>query len=542
MRIGLAQINSTLGDFENNAKKILENIQRAKEKKCELLIFPEASLFGYHPFDMLERGEIVEKQLRYIKTIAQKIPKDMSVLIGFIEKNKSTKGRPYYNSAALLQKGKIVKIFRKQLLPTGDVFDEARFIEPGEVKNNFFNFKGVKFFLTICEDIWAWPDNKKKSSYAKNPLLEIKNKKVDFVINMSASPYYLSKMKFREQVCTQTAKHFKAPLIYVNLVGAQDEIVFDGASFIIDKNGKKLLECHSFEEDLNVFDTKSLEAWSGVEKIKPIEELHRALILGIRDFVNKTGLKRAHLGISGGIDSAVVACLAVDALGPKNVSLIAMPGPFSADISVSLAKKIAKNLNAEFKETSIIETYNTILNSIGSAFGLKSDIDVVHENLQSRIRGIFLMAFANQFNSLLLATGNKSEYATGYSTLYGDMCGGLAPLGDLLKKQVYELAEYYNSQEEIIPREIIDRPPTAELKPNQKDQDSLPPYSELDKSVEHIVEKCSAAKNKTEQWLLKKIFQTEFKRWQAPPILKISAHSFGRGRRYPVAQKAFEAI
>lgn len=539
MRIGIGQINPTLGDFDNNSKKILEYIKRAQSKKCQLVIFPEAALLGYHPYDLLERSELVDLQDKHFKKIMQKMPSGISVLFGLVQKTKSLRGRPYYNSAVLLKKGKAPRFFNKQLLPTGDVFDEARFIEPGEIEKNYFECEGYKFFLTICEDIWAWPDQKKLSPYSKNPLLKVKKKKIDFVINMSASPFFLGKEKLRQHVAVQTAKFFKAPLIYVNLVGAQDEVIFDGHSFVIDASGKKKMECHGFEEDLNVIDTDSHEAWAKPHALKDIELLHRGLVLGIRDFVKKLGLEKVHLGISGGIDSAVVACLAVDALGPKNVTLIAMPGPYSADISFSLAEELAKNLSVKFVKAPIQKSYDSVVESLTPVFDLEKNISVVQENIQSRLRGLFLMAYANKMNSLLLTTGNKSEYATGYATLYGDMCGGLAPLGDLLKRQVYELAEYYNQENELIPKKIITRPPTAELRPNQKDQDSLPPYPVLDDAVRSLVEKCEPARKPVEKWLLQKLVQTEFKRWQAPPILKVSAHAFGRGRRYPLAHKAF---
>ena len=302
------------------------------------------------------------------------------------------------------------------------------------------------------------------------------------------------------------------------------------------------MECPGFEEDLNVIDTDSHEAWSKPHPLQETELLHRSLVLGIRDFVAKLGLSKVHLGLSGGIDSAVVACLAVDALGPQNVSLIAMPGPYSAEMSLSLAEQLAKNLNVKFLKAPIQDSYESVVKSLTPVFELEDSISVVQENIQSRLRGLFLMAYANKTNSLLLTTGNKSEYATGYSTLYGDMCGGLAPLGDLLKHQVYELAEYYNKEHELIPKKIIDRPPTAVLRPNQKDQDSLPAYADLDAAVVRLVEKCALAKKPVEKWLLKKLVQTEFKRWQAPPILKVSAHAFGRGRRYPLAHKTFSSL
>ncbi len=539
MRIAVAQINTTLADFENNKEKILTYIEQAKSRKCELVVFPECTLFGYHPFDLLERTKLVAKQEAEFKSLLKKLPSGIAVLFGMITRNTNKKGRPYFNSAVLVQKGKKPQFFHKQLLPTGDVFDEARFIEPGDLAKNYFNLNGKKFFLTICEDIWAWPNKKGHSPYKENPLAKVKKQKVDMVINLSASPYFPNKMKLREYVAGKTAAHFKAPIMYVNLVGAQDEIIFDGGSFILDKNGKRILSCQQFVEDINVIDIDTREVWHKPPKISKTEELHRALVLGIRDFCEKTGLRKVHLGLSGGIDSAVVLALAVDALGPNNVTAIGLPGPFNAPQSLTLAKELAKNLAVEFKTVPIDSVYKEVVKTLESNLEL-SGFSLVHENLQARLRGMCLMAYSNKENSLLLTTSNKSEYAAGYSTLYGDMCGGLAPIGDLTKQQVYELAKYYNQQDVIIPVEIIERPPSAELRPNQKDQDSLPPYDELDAAVTYLVEKSGVAKNKTEQWLLPILMRTEFKRWQAAPILKVSEHSFGRGRRYPIAHKARE--
>jgi NAD+ synthase (glutamine-hydrolysing) len=539
MRIALAQINPTLADFKFNKEKILGFIDQARQRKCDLVVFPECAVFGYHPFDLLEREKIVLEQEKVVAEIHKKIPADLAVIVGMITRTGLKKGRPYYNSAALLVKGQKPKFFHKTLLPTGDVFDEARFIEHGDMSKNYFSWKGKKFFLTICEDIWAWPDAQGRSPYQKNPLQTLKGKKVDLVINLSASPYFVGKIKQREHVTLQTAKHLKAPVMYVNLVGAQDEIIFDGASFVLDKTGKKRLSCLSFEEDINVFDLQSLEAWSQPAKLTLSEELRRALVLGIRDFCMKTGLKKVHLGLSGGIDSAVVAALAVDALGPANVAGFALPGPFSAPESLQLAGELAKNLGISFSSVEITSFYEELEKGLRQALQLEQ-FNFVQENLQARLRGMILMAYANKENSLLLTTGNKSEYATGYCTLYGDMNGGLAPIGDLTKKQVYDLAAYYNGQGELIPARIVSRPPTAELRPNQKDQDSLPPYAELDRAVVNLVENFGAAKSATDKWLLPILMRTEFKRWQAPPVLKVSKHSFGRGRRYPIAHKAKE--
>jgi NAD+ synthase (glutamine-hydrolysing) len=544
MRIAIAQINSTLGAFSANAEKILNEIERARGKNSDLVVFPECALFGYHPFDLLEQQELVKKQIQVLDQIHKKIPVGMAVVLGHLSFNPAKKGRPYFNSASLLVRGKKRIEFHKQLLPTGDVFDEARFIEPGEMKNNFFEFKGVRFFVSICEDIWAWPHSKKadggkQSFYRENPLEKIKARgknAVDMVINLSASPYHLGKMQLRNAVCKATAKHFNAPILYCNLVGAQDEIVFDGASFVMAPTGKKILSCYPFREDLNVFELESKSAWHKAHDLESTEELRQALVLGIRDFISKTGQQRVHLGLSGGIDSALVAALAVDALGPANVQCLWLPGPFSSNESEDLAKNLCKNMGLSLKYFSINQAYDAMKSALDAAFGLNG-FGVVHENLQARLRGMTLMAYANAFQSMLLTTGNKSEYATGYATLYGDMCGGLAPIGDLTKAQVVALAKHYNRESEMIPSRIITRPPTAELRANQKDQDSLPPYDDLDQSVVRLVEKGCAPETATDQWLLPVLMRTEFKRWQAAPILKVSAHAFGRGRRYPVAAR-----
>lgn len=539
MRIALAQVNPTLADFKFNKEKILDFIHQAHQRKCEMVVFPECTLFGYHPFDLLERSELVKKQEVEFKDLCKKIPKGMAVIIGLITRNPSKKGRPYFNSAAMIVKGQKPRFFHKQLLPTGDVFDEARFIEPGDFSKNYFQWKGKKFFLTICEDIWAWPDAKGRSAYKVNPLAKVKKQKIDMVVNLSASPYFVGKMKQREYVTKKTAAYFSAPIMYANLIGAQDEIIFDGASFVMDKKGKKIMSCQSFEEDINVIDISTMEIWNKTPKVDSTEELRRALVLGLRDFCSKTGMSRAHLGLSGGIDSAVVAALAVDALGPANVTGIGLPGPFNAPESLALAHELAKNLGIDFKVVEIGSMYDEVVKALSKGISLEG-FSLVNENLQARLRGLALMAFSNKENSMLLTTGNKSEYASGYSTMYGDMCGGLAPIGDLTKAQVYELARHYNIEHELIPAEIIERAPSAELRPNQKDQDSLPAYDLLDKAVAYLVEKQGPAKTPTDKWLLPILMKTEFKRWQAAPILKVSGHSFGRGRRYPIAHRARE--
>lgn len=535
LRIAVAQINTTLGDFEKNSLKILSYIDRALDKHCDLVIFPESTIFGYHPFDLLERVSLVDQQLKQLTEIEKKIPVGITAVIGVITKNKAKKGRPYFNSSAIVSKGKKTRFFHKELLPTGDVFDEARFIENGKIENNFFSVKGKKILVTLCEDIWAWPDSKGKSNYRENPLLKLKGKKVDLIINQSASPFYLGKLKVRKELAIQSAKLLKVPLIYTNLIGAQDEIIFDGSSFAVDAKGSILLRSLSFEEDLNVLDLEKREGGIRPQNLKEVEILRSALVLGIRDFCIKTGLKKVHLGLSGGVDSALVACLAVDAMGAANVKVVALPTEFNSPESLILAKKLASQLRVELLEISIQEIYKKTKSVVDQYLNVK-EFGLVHENLQARIRGLLLMAIANQTGSLLLTTSNKSELAAGYATLYGDLCGGLAPIGDLTKKQVYEICEIYNSEIEIIPKEILNRAPSAELRPGQTDQQTLPPYDDLDDSVVRLVENCESLKTKTDFWLMPALLRSEFKRWQAPPILKISKHSFGRGRRYPIAQ------
>lgn len=537
MRIALAQINSTLGDFEGNRAKILDYIERAILKKADLIVFPELALMGYLPNDLLERESIVNEQLASFAKLEKKIPAGIGVVVGVLTKSGRRKGKPYFNSAALLIKGKKTRFFHKQLLPTYDVFDEARHIEKGSIEKGFFQFKGRRFLMTVCEDIWGWELPEHPTNYLENPLTALKGEKVDAVLNMSASPYTAAKARNRFLVVSRTAKNFKAPVIYVNMVGGQDEVVFDGGSIVVDAGGKLRARSVYFEEDLNLFDLESKVGGFREEPSSAVERLRQALVLGIRDYVRKTGFQRVHLGLSGGIDSALVACLAVDALGPGKVTVVTMPGPFNEPRSRKLAETLAANLGVKCLNLPIEESYRAVMRTLHQELG-DFPFSLVDENAQSRLRGLLLMGLSNHTGSMLLTTGNKSEYATGYATLYGDMCGGLAPIADLLKGEVYELCRHYNSSRELIPEEIISRPPSAELRPGQKDEDSLPPYDQLDQAVRNLVELHKPARNETERWLLGVIARTEFKRWQAPPVLKVSAHAFGRGRRMPIAHRA----
>lgn len=537
MRVGIAQVNSQTGDFDSNARKIVEYIQRAADKRCKLVVFPEMALCGYWPADLLERKVFLTKQLKALRWIERSMPKTITAIVGLVTENTQKRGKALFNSAAVICKGKKTKFIHKSLLPLYDVFDDGRHLSMGSAKDNLVVVGGKKILVTICEDIWGWPDSFGKNRYVHNPLVDYKNKKIDLVVNLSASPFSLQKEKLRLEVAKKTNKFLRSPIVYVNRVGAQDEIVYDGASFALSKQGKVLSTCLFGEEDLNVFDFVANNG--GIhQKVKTseAEKLRHALVVGIRDFVLKNNITRVHLGLSGGIDSAVVACLATDALGPQRVTCVAMPGPYSAGESLQLAKQLAINLSCKLIEAPIGKSYDAVVEGVAPLLKDKK-FGIAHENMQARLRGMFLMALANSENSLLLATGNKSEMATGYCTLYGDMCGGLAPIADLLKREVYAIAKLYNAEVEIIPERIITRPPTAELRANQKDQDSLPEYDLLDAAVENLVVHNREPKTEIEKFTWKKIITTEFKRWQAAPVLRVSERAFGRGRRYPITHK-----
>lgn len=542
MRIALAQTNSVLGDFEANKNKILEYVTRSCERRCDIVVFPEATLFGYHPVDLLERPSVVQAQEKALKELHRALPKGIGVLVGAIVFNKSGKGKGFWNAAVFLERGKKAQIFPKTLLPTYDVFDESRHIEPGDMTKNILRFKGKRILITVCEDIWAWPrkDNPYFSTYGRNPLTHIKPKSVDLVLNMSASPFTPTKFKNRRLVTGKTVAHFKTPMVYVNMVGAQDELIFDGGSFALNKKGKVCAQCVRFEEDLNVYDLSQKNNAGGIRDLSdnPQELIRSALVLGIRDFVQKQALQKVLLGLSGGIDSSLVACLAADALGPQNVTTVFLKGPFSSENSAKYAHQLAKNLGVRHLEVPISKSYEATLETLEAEIG-QIEFGTMQENLQARLRGVVLMALSNLEKSLVLGCSNKSELAVGYGTLYGDMIGGLLPIGDLLKTEVYELARYYNTEHELIPEEVIKRAPSAELRANQTDQDTLPPYDVLDEAVTKMAVGFHAPKTETEKRVFDMLIKSEFKRWQSPPILKISDHAFGRGRRFPIAHRAW---
>jgi len=529
-KLALVPLNSHLGCFEENKRHIIKKCKEAESNGVDLVVFPELSLFGYHPMDLLERDSIVRRQQKILDELLTELPENLGVLIGAVERN-NERGKPYFNSAFFIHERQVKKTFKKQLLPVYDVFDDGRHFEPGQMKENFLTFKNHKFLLLICEDMWGWDP-----LHRKNPILEINAEQCDAIINMSASPYTRTKRARRREFAHRTAKHLDAPLFYVNMLGGQDELIFDGDVFVQGPKVDELIQRPLFDE--SIFYPLSYKKSSFPKNSETRSaDLIQSLVVGLRDFVIKIGLDKVHLGMSGGIDSAVVGALACKALGPDRVHFLGLPSPFNSPKSLSLAKTFAKNTGAHWHECSIEKTYKAAIQTFENFLG-QQEFSLVHENAQARIRGLLLMMFANKENSLLLGTSNKSEFATGYTTLYGDMCSGLAVIGDLLKNEVYEVAKEINKDEEIIPLGIINRTPSAELRPNQKDSDSLPDYEILDKAVEKIIVKKEEAKTETELWVLNQVFKNEFKRWQGPPILKISDHGFGQGRRMPIAHGA----
>ena len=525
MKIAIAQINTHLGNLDYNCEKIINASIKAKnELKADLVVFPELSLLGYPPYDLLERKDLSIEHAKRVKKLLRSLPKDLAVIFGGIHKE----GDLLFNSAFFALNGKIEKNIKKTLLPSYKVFYDNRHFRAGDMKNNFVTYKGKKLFITICEDIWG---EENSSFYPQNPLDKI-NKKIDHFINISSSPYTKDKMLIRKKIAKSLSKKYDCTFTYVNQVGAQDELIFDGQSFHLEKAGEKLLSLKTFEEEIclaNKAKAKSIKNKN--------EEIFKSLVLGINEYFKKSGFTKAHLGLSGGIDSALVYVLAVKALGYENITPIALPGPYSSDLSLSLAKELAQNHGSKFKVVDFIDNYRSFLENYEKTFS-KSDFSIMHENVQARFRALFLMAFSNQTNSLLLGTSNKSELCVGYSTLYGDQCGALMPIGDLLKTEVFNLCNWYNEKfQNRIPKKIITRPPSAELKPNQKDSNDLPSYDKLDEAIEKVITKQQIAKTNLEKWVLNQSFKNEFKKWQAPPILRVSKHSFGRGRMMPINHK-----
>jgi NAD+ synthase (glutamine-hydrolysing) len=541
MKIALSQQNYILGDFAFNISKIKQDIEKAILHQADLIVFSELAICGYPPTDFFDIDDFIEKCNQAVDELLP-LSHQIGILIGSPTKNTKPEGKDLFNSAIMLHQGQRVASVNKTLLPTYDIFDEYRYFEPNKTFE-CVSFKGKKIAITICEDIWNIGNE--NPMYEISPMDELIKQSPDFMINLSASPFSFSHSDERKQIVKENCLRYQIPIFYCNSVGAQTEIIFDGGSLVCDKLGNPIVEMNYFEEDFAVVDSQSL----GLEKeIQPFkdknERIYKALVMGIRDYFAKSGFKKAVLGLSGGIDSALTCVLAADALGSQNVLSVLMPSEFSTSHSVDDALNLCKNLNSPYEILEIKDNFNSILGNLKPVFGDRP-FDVTEENLQARIRGMLLMAVSNKFGNILLNTSNKSEMAVGYGTLYGDMCGGIAVLGDVYKTEVYDLSHYINRLTEIIPINSIEKAPSAELRPGQKDQDSLPPYEILDAVLFQYIEKKKSPMDIVamgfEEALVRRIVnmvnRNEFKRFQAAPILRVSSKAFGYGRRIPIVAK-----
>lgn len=543
MKIALGQINPTVGDFSGNSKKIIEFSRRALSAGASLAVFPELSVCGYPPRDLVEKPAFVARNEEMLRQIAAET-KGIAVICGFVSPAQAQAGKSVLNSAALLRDGQIAFVQSKRLLPTYDVFDEMRNFAAAD-SQKVLPFCGRQIALTICEDAWNDKQFWNRRLYQADPVEELINAGGNFLLNISASPFWAGKREVRHDMLAALARRYNVPVVMCNQVGGNDSLVFDGSSVALAPNGSVIAQAKSFEEDLVIFDSDSLTG-DIHEQVEGTEaSVYAALVLGTRDYVRKCGFSRVMVGLSGGIDSALTAAIATDALGAENVTGVGMPGPYSSQGSIDDARGLAANLGIRFELIPIGEVFEEYLRTLKPVFaGLKED--VTEENVQARIRGALLMALSNKFNALVLTTGNKSELAVGYCTLYGDMVGGLAVISDVPKTLVYRLSNYVNSRRMVIPKSTIVKPPSAELRPDQKDSDSLPPYEILDVILEDYVEEYKSAEEIAKEHnvderlvrtVVRMVERAEYKRQQAAPGIKISGKAFGVGRRFPIAAK-----
>jgi NAD+ synthase (glutamine-hydrolysing) len=544
MKIAIAQVNTVIGDFKHNFDKMIYFANKAKALSCDLVVFQELVMTGYPPLDLLEKKDFIDTNLAWIDKLIRSID-GIGVVCGFVDKNPNDEGKPLYNASALFEDGKILHKVYKRLLPTYDVFDERRYFEPGR-SFEAFPYKGRRIGLAICEDVWNDKDFFRKRIYPIDPLALMIENGADLIINISSSVFHVGKRELRRKMLGAVAKKYSVPIIYVNQVGGNDSFIFDGMSTVFDQNGKVIASGRDFKEDLVVCDINDSEPSGDMHPVShsETESLLNALMMGTRDYVKKCGFSKVVVGLSGGIDSALTAYIAVMALGSENVMAAFMPSPYTSGENFDDTKALADNLGIELTQIPIDSIFKEFVKFLSPSFD-ESDPGMTEQNIQARIRGTLLMALSNRHDSLLLSTGNKSELAVGYCTLYGDMSGGLAVLSDVPKTLVYELVRYINTDKEYIPKRIIEKAPSAELKPGQLDQDDLPPYERLDailkgyiedfKSVEELVD--MGFDKKLVKDLISRIDRNEYKRHQAAPGLKVTSKAFGYGRRYPIAKK-----
>ncbi|MGE3954201.1 MAG: NAD+ synthase [Parachlamydiales bacterium] len=541
MRIYAAQLNPTIGALKGNTQKILAAIDRGREQGADLILLPELAISGYPPEDLLLLESFVPACEAMLEPIIE-ASKGLAVVVGL--PRRATKGeKPFHNSAAIIEEGKLLGFQDKTCLPTYDVFDERRYFEPSP-KNQVWKLRGERVAITICEDIWGWEEPIVLADYRRHPVEELASARPTFHLNLSASPYSFEKFPMRLEALQRASQHLKVPSLLCNQVGGNDSLIFDGHTFLIDREGRVLARAKGFAEDNLLIDTRKLPPPLVLEE-NPYGELYRALVMGVRDYFEKSGFKTACLGLSGGIDSALVAAIGADALGPQNILGLLMPGPYNPPSSLEDAQLLAQNLGIKTLTLPIGPLYETFLTTLTPHFEGKAP-DTTEENLQARIRGMLLMAISNKHGHIVLSTGNKSEMATGYATLYGDMCGGLGVLSDVPKMKVYALCKHLNREGERIPHNILVKPPSAELAEGQVDADTLPPYSIVDQVLEDYVQRHLSPETIAERRslpfpivldLVKRIHRNEYKRRQAPPGLRVTEKAFSVGRRFPIVQK-----
>ena len=546
MKVAIEQLNYTIGDFEGNAEKIIQQIKTAKIEGADLVVFSELSVTGYYPHDLLEKKEFILKAEIAVSKIAKSCI-GIAALVGAPKINESDRGKQLYNSAFFLADGEIKSVQNKTLLPTYDIFDEYRHFEPNK-EFEIVEYKGEKIAITICEDLWdelpTANEFGKDKLYQTSPMEELSKFNPDFVVNLSASPFSYNQEGWRKNVLINKAKNYKIPIFYVNQIGAQTELIFDGGSVFINAEGEIIKELKYFQEDKLIVDTCNVGEKQLQIHSETTEKIHDALVLGIRDYFQKMGFKKATLGLSGGIDSAVTVVLAVRALGAENIRVLLMPSKYSSDHSIEDARVLAENLKIQYDIINIQSVVDKFESELSPLFNGTSP-GVTEENIQARARGVYVMAISNKFGHLLLNTTNKSESAVGYGTLYGDMNGGMAVLGDVYKMEVYRLSRFMNKDGEVIPENTIVKPPSAELRPDQKDSDSLPEYEELDEILFNYIELNKSPQEIADlgfdesevRRVIRMVNMNEYKRFQAAPILRISSKAFGFGRKMPLVAK-----